>query len=176
MTTKQCIAFIANLYINQHPQHFALTSHQFREGISTLGDCSNFLQAAPKYTEILSVLKGIYRDSQVALCQAIMVIIGDANWPTAAPDPDFDISPLTWLLKLGPLGLAAGFIKGKVVAEILLQAEEQCIAANIEDEKYEDKKVELQLFACELCGWAEMVLTPRKRVAKVRKVRVVGLT
>jgi hypothetical protein len=92
----------------------------------------------------------------------------------ASPDPNFEISPLIWLLKLDPLRLAAGLIKGKMVADILLRAKEQRIAANVADKEYEAKKAEMQLCACKLCAWAEKVLALRNRLAKGREVRIVG--
>jgi hypothetical protein len=175
MNANQCIAFIVKVYVNMCPKPFAIKSHQFHEGVSTLSDCSDFLQGSSDYTKLFSILKNLYCDFQVALCQAISVILNDADWVNAAPDSDLEIPPLILLLKLSPQRLTAGFIEGKVVADILLRADEEWIVANVKDRRYEDKKAEMQLFAYELQGWAEKVLAPRKRLAKASKVRIVGL-
>jgi hypothetical protein len=83
-----------------------------------------------------------------------------------------------WALMAGLRALAARFIQGKIVADILLETEEKWPAADNYDQ------AELRAFAVKFCDWANEVLAPtkpvgdrlrggRRKIAKGSAVRVV---
>jgi hypothetical protein len=168
-------------FLKRVPVITKIARHVFRGGLLTLDDCCVFLKTSNDFTELLSILQNMAPSFQIAFCQAIGALLNDINWPTAAQDVDFEFAPVIWTLFVGLLGIAASFIQGKLIPEVLLRTEEKWIAANIDKPEYDDQKAELQSFAIDLCAWAYKVSEPTRRavpaqrkLAKSRALHIVG--
>jgi hypothetical protein len=168
------------MFLDRFPAGTTMQRDAFREGLFSLDDCSLFLARSANPATLLGTIKDMRPFFKLALCQAIGALLGNPDWPTTAQDPDLEFPPVVWALMLGPLGIAAGFIEGRLIAPILLEAEEKWIAANIDKADYTDQKVEIQALATNFCAWGKSILKPTRcvprngKIAKRSTLKVIG--
>jgi len=108
-------------------------------------------------TAVLCNLRGRPLYQQRRFYALLAKLLDDDKWAETdyklVKDGDFEISAVLWILKLGPRGLSHGWEDGKTTMAILMDEEEAWVLANIEDEKYEEKKQLLEDFADGICTW-----------------------
>jgi hypothetical protein len=159
------VAFLCNGYSRGDKD---VNREMLRQGVCTLLDCFNKVgasaPASEAYSKTIGCLQQLHPYYQKALSKVLGILVESNNWPAwnlaVAEQEEFDISAIVWVFKLDPLGLAAGIIQGKLVADILLVAEEEWILTNIDKDEYEEDKAALECFAGDLHLWGKGILAP----------------
>jgi hypothetical protein len=123
--------------------------------------------AFPKRTLEEMVVGVIYdirflpKKQQLSPDAMITKLLDNANWAdndySLVEAGDVEISAVLWLFKLGPRGLEKGWNADKSTTAILMDEEHAWILDNVEDSKYEDKKLLLGEFADGICSWGRRV-------------------
>jgi hypothetical protein len=133
------VAFLCNGYSRGDKD---VNREMLRQGVCTLLDCFNKVgasaPASEAYSKTIGCLQQLHPYYQKALSKVLGILVESNN----------------------PLGLAAGIIQGKLVADILLVAEEEWILTNIDKDEYEEDKAALECFAGDLHLWGKGILAP----------------
>ncbi|KAH3993652.1 hypothetical protein HBI80_199060 [Parastagonospora nodorum] len=165
LNAKQAIALLITMFCDRIPVGSPLKRYQFTEGLSVLDDCAKFLSNTPScYFDLIHVLHNIAADSRWVFSLILRDFLENADWPSAV-FVGHEIHPVVWALLLGPLGLAAGSIEGKLRADILLEAEDDWVQKHTDDEDFKGKVAELARLAAALCEIGIEALTPPEHVA-----------
>ncbi|KAH5344635.1 hypothetical protein HBI49_222050 [Parastagonospora nodorum] len=164
LNAKQAIALLVTMFFDRIPVGSPLKRYQFQEGLSVLDDSAKFLSNTPScYFDLIHVLHNIAADSRWVLSLVLRDFLEDKNWPSAV-FVGHEIHPVVWAVLLGPLGLAAGSIEGKLRADILLEAEDHWVQKHVHDEDFDAQLTELARFAAALCEMGKEALTPPEHV------------